>query len=76
MHATYIGYCEAQPPAIVCITSGHRILLKMDEMAAGFEQRIQQWKEFLVKELLRKCMHKILMMYVLLQMLISLKYRW
>lgn len=39
----------------LCV-SHQAILSKMDEMAAGFEQRIQQWKECLVKELLRKRM--------------------
>ena len=40
----------------MCV-SHQAILSKMDEMAAGFEQKIQEWKECLVKELFRKCMH-------------------
>lgn len=39
--------------------SHQAILSKMDDMAAGFEVRIQQWKECLVKELLRKCKHAL-----------------
>ncbi len=38
----------------LCV-SHQAILSKMDEMAAGFDLRIQQWQDCLVKELLRKC---------------------
>ena len=38
----------------LCV-SHQAILSKMDEMAAGFELRIQQWQDCIVKELLRKC---------------------
>ena len=48
----------------LCV-SHQAILSKMDEMAAGFELRIQQWQDCIVKELLRKCMCLINIKYCL-----------
>lgn len=43
----------------VCV-SHQSIMSKMDEIAAGYEERVQHWKECLVKELILKCKHSTL----------------
>ena len=67
----------------LCV-SHQAILSKMDEMAAGFELRIQQWQDCIVKELLRKCTclkfktayNNMYTYFYGLCMVVSYKYRW
>ena len=58
----------------LCV-SHQAILSKMDEMAAGFELRIQQWQDCIVKELLRKCTTCMLILCAL-HGYVSCKCRW